>query len=99
MENITIETLAEKLGKTVWTKGTLKRIYLNDAGYNTKKMSTKTFIFQDEVGNFVVSCRIECPSQPLQWIISQEREIKESILRDIEEAMETAETPNATRND
>jgi hypothetical protein len=87
--NITIETLAEKLGQTVWTKGDLKRIYLNDAGFNTKKMSTKTFIFQTEDGEFKVSCRIECPSQPYQWIQSQEEEVKEGIYNDIERALAT----------
>jgi len=84
---ITIEQLAEKLGQTVWIKGDLKRIYLNDAGWNTKKMSTKTFIFQAEDGEFKVSCRIECPSQPYQWIQSQEEEVKEGIYSDIEQAL------------
>jgi hypothetical protein len=89
--NITIEQLAEQLGQTIWTKGDLKRIYLNDAGWNTKKMSTKTFIFQTEDGEFKVSCRIECPSQPYQWIQSQEEEVKESIYNDIEQALKLME--------
>lgn len=84
---VTIEQLAEKLNKTVWVKGDLKRIYLNDAGYNTKKMSTKTFIFQTEDGEFKVSCRIECPSQSYQWIDSQEEEVKKGIYEDIEQAL------------
>lgn len=87
--NITLEQLAEKLGQTVWTKGDLKRIYLNNAGFNTKKMSTKTFIFQTEDGEFKVSCRIECPSQAYQWIQSQEEEVKGSIYNDIERALAT----------
>jgi len=84
---VTIEQLAEKLNRTVWVKGDLKRIYLNDAGWNTKKMSTKTYIFQNENGEFKVSCRIECPSQPYQWIQSQEEEVKEGIYKDIEHAL------------
>jgi hypothetical protein len=82
-QNVTIEQLAEKFGTTVWTKGELKRIYLNDEGYNTKKMSTKTFIYEKD-GEFKVSCKIECPSQPYQWISSQEDEVKESVYNRIE---------------
>jgi len=85
----TIELLAEKLGKQVWIKGDLKRIYLNDAGYNTKKMSTRTFIWADETGEFKVSCRIDCPSQGFQWIKSQEEEVKQSIHEQIEQALAT----------
>ena len=89
--NITIEQLAEKMGKQIWSKGDLKRIYLNDAGYNTKKMSTKTWIYQDANGNFKVSCKIECPSQAWQWIESQEQEVKESVYRDIDNALKLME--------
>jgi hypothetical protein len=88
----TIEQLAEKLGKTVWVKGDLKRIYLNDAGYNTKKMSTKTFIWQDENGEFKVSCRIDCPSQHPSWIDSQEQEVKDGIYTEIDNALAELET-------
>lgn len=91
-QNVTLEQLAEKFGTTVWTKGDLKRIYLNDAGYNTKKMSTKTFIFEKD-GEFIVSCRIECPSQPYQWIQSQEEEVKNSIYDDIENKIERILNP------
>jgi hypothetical protein len=87
-EQVTIEQLAEYLGKTVWTKGDLKRIYMNDSGWNTKKMSTKTFIFQAENGDFKVSCKVECPSQPWQWCKSQEDEVKESMYKKIDNALE-----------
>lgn len=83
-DNVTLEQLAERFNTTVWSKGDLKRIYLNDAGYNTKKMTTKTFIYEQD-GEFKVSCRIECPSQPYQWIKSQEEEIKETIYGKIED--------------
>ena len=78
-KKLSIYELAERLGYKVWEKGNLKRIYVN-AGYNTRKMSTNTFIWQDENGDFKVSCHIECPSQPWNWIISQ----KEKVVRDVE---------------
>lgn len=83
---ITIEQLAEKLGGNLWTKGDLKRIYL-DRGHNTKKMSTKTFVWQDETGDFKVSCKIDCPSQPWEWISSQQDQVIDSVMEDIEEAL------------
>lgn len=83
-----LETLAEKLNGKLWTKGDLKRIYL-DEGHNTKKMSTKTFVWQDDNGEFRVSCRIECPSQAYQWINSQEEEVKQNVHAKIEEALAT----------
>lgn len=58
-----------------WEKGNKKRIYIKGAGYNTKKMSTKVWI---ELGGDrpVLQVRIECPSQPQEWIDSQESEIQ-----------------------
>lgn len=82
-QTISLEQLAEKLGGNLWVKGDLKRIYL-DEGHNTKKMSTKTFVWQDEDGQFKVSCKVECPSQPWQWCKSQEDDIKKSVYRQIE---------------
>lgn len=83
---ITIEELAVKLNGKMWTKGDLKRIYL-DRGYNTKKMSTKTYVFEKD-GEFIVSCYIDCPSQAWQWIESQQNEVKESVYSQIEEIVE-----------
>lgn len=82
---ISFETLAQKLNGKIWTKGDMKRIYL-DRGYNTRKMSTKAFIFEKD-GEYMVSVRIECESQSGQWIKSQEKELRESILESIEEAI------------
>jgi hypothetical protein len=82
-----IYKLAEKLNAKVWEKGDMKRIYLNDEGYNTKKMSSKTFIWQDEDGEFKVSCRIDCPSQGWNWIKSQQEEVIEHVERKIREAL------------
>ena len=75
MKNVTIEQLAEKLNQTVWTKGDLKRIYLNDTGHNTKKMSTKVYIYEKN-GDFRVSVTINCPSQHDNWIEAQENELR-----------------------
>lgn len=83
-KGVTLEQLAERFGKTVWVKGEVKRIYLNSEGFNTKKMSTKTFIFEND-GNFIVNCHVECPSQPYQWIQAQEEEVKESVYARIED--------------
>lgn len=83
---ITIEQLTEKLGGNLWAKGNLRRIYL-DKGWNTKKMSTKTFVWQDEKGEFKVSCRIDCPSQSYQWIKSQEDKVKEDVYEHISEIL------------
>jgi hypothetical protein len=86
-KQISLEQLAERLGKTVWSKGELKRIYLNDAGWSTKKMTTKAFIWQDEDGKFRVSCHVDCPSQPRQWEKSQEADVIASVEADIENAL------------
>ncbi len=83
---ITIEQLAEKLNAKVWSKENVKRIYL-DKGYNTKKMSTKTYIYQNEDGTFGVSCYIDCPSQSYKWIESQKDEIITNVKSEIEEAL------------
>lgn len=84
---ISIEKLSEKLNGSLWTKGDFKRIYLNDEGYNTKKMSTKTFVYEQD-GEFKVSCHIDCPSQASQWIASQEKEVKDSVYSRIERIIE-----------
>lgn len=89
MKTLTIEQLAEKLKGKLWVKGELKRIYL-DEGHNTRKMSTKTYVYQNEDGDFKVSCYIECPSQPYQWIKSQQEEIIDSVIKKIEELIELA---------
>lgn len=86
--SITIEQLAEKLNGKLWVKEDLKRIYL-DRGYNTKKMSTKTYVFQRADGSFGVSCYIDCPSQAPQWIESQKNEVIEGVMEDIEETLAT----------
>ena len=82
----TIEQLREKLGGKLWIKGDLKRLYL-DRGYNTKKMSTKTYVYQREDGSFGVSCYIDCPSQDYNWIKSQQQEVIDNVTEDIESAL------------
>lgn len=82
----TIYELAERLGKNVWESGDIKRIYIDDAGYNTRKTSTVVFIWQDG-DTFKVSCYIECPSQSCAWIISQKRIIIDKVSHTINVAL------------
>lgn len=91
---MTIEQLAEKMNQKVWSKGDLKRIYLNNEGWNTKKMSTKTYIWQNEKGEFIVNCRIECPSQSYNWIDSQEQQVIDSVNSRIERILFNEEHPD-----
>lgn len=84
---ITIEDLAIKLNGKMWTKGDLKRIYL-DRGYNTKKMSTKTYVEETSEGNFNVKCFIDCPAQNYNWIKSQQEEVIENVESEISEIIE-----------
>lgn len=90
--NTTIEQLAELLGGKLWTKGDLKRIYL-DRGHNTKKMSTKTYVYEYN-GEFKVKCVIDCPSQHGAWIESQEKEVVDSVLGHIEQVLFNLENPD-----
>lgn len=86
MKSITIEQLAELLNGNLWVKGDLKRIYL-DCGYNTKKMTTKTYVYEKDA-RFVVICKIECHSQDPNWIYSQQQEVITSLNTRIEELIE-----------
>ena len=83
---ISLQELATKLNGKFWSKDGKERVYL-DKGYNTKKMSTKTYV---EVKNeeFVVRCFIDCPSQNYNWIESQQNEIIESVETEILEIIE-----------
>jgi len=81
MKNITLEQLAEKLNGKFWTKGELKRVYI-ERGYNTKKMSTKTYVHEVN-GNFKVNVYIDCQSQGYNWIKSQQEQIIESVENEI----------------
>ena len=82
MEKLSLEQLAVELDGNLWEKGELKRVYL-DKGYNTKKMTTKTFVFQNEDGTFGVSVYIDCPSQDYRWIESQKNEIIKEVQDEI----------------
>lgn len=90
--NITIELLAEKLNGKLWQKENLKRIYI-DAGYNTKKMSTKTYVYEKD-GEFKVSVYIDCPSQPYEWIKSQQDKIIEGVNESINDIIDRVEKPD-----
>jgi hypothetical protein len=99
MEKVTIEQLSKLMDRTVWLKGDMKRIYINDAGWNTKKMSTKAYIWQDKNGNFKVSVNIDCPSQHDNWLESQEEKIRESIETMLERAIFEHENPDKDFNE
>jgi hypothetical protein len=90
---ISLEQLAEKLNGKLWVKGDLKRVYL-ERGHNTKKMSTKTYVYEIN-GEFKVSCYIDCPSQPFEWIKSQQEQIISRVLESIEQAQFEIENPEA----
>lgn len=84
---ITLQELAIKLNGKFWSKEGKERVFL-DKGYNTKKMSTKTYV---EVRNdeFVVRCFIDCPSQNDNWIESQQEEIVYNVSKEIREVLAT----------
>lgn len=82
-KTISFELLAEKLRGKIWRD----RIYV-DKGFNTKKMTTKTYVFQQPNGTYGVSCFIECPSQPYSWIKSQQEEIVSKTLERIDEIID-----------
>lgn len=87
IKTISIELLAEKLNGKLWSKGDIKRIYL-DEGYNTKKMSTKTYVFERKDGTFGVSCVIDCPSQHDNWIEKEQSDIILSLESQIDNIIE-----------
>lgn len=76
---MTIEELQKKICFSyLWEKHGLKRLYV-DFGYNTKKMKTTTYIYQNIDGDFIVNCRIICPSQPCKWIETQEAAVENEV--------------------
>jgi hypothetical protein len=87
MKTLSIEKLAELINGKLWVKGDLKRIYIEE-GYNTKKMTTKTYVYEKDA-RFIVVCKIDCPSQDINWIVSQQDKIvndcNDFIARMIEE--------------
>jgi hypothetical protein len=88
MKTLTIEALANHLNGKLWVKGALKRIYLNNVGNNTKKMSTKTFVYETHEGKFEVSCTIDCPSQHSNWIEKEEQAIIANISEKVAEIID-----------
>lgn len=81
--DMTIEQLATELNGKLWIKGDMKRIYL-DCGHNTKKMSTKVYVYQTPTGKFDVSCYIDCPSQSWNWIKAENERISDYVLEKID---------------
>lgn len=97
MKNLILKELAVKLNGKYWEKGDKKRIYL-ECGHNTKKMSTSTYISEKSEGVFSVNCYINCPSQPYQWISSQQDEIIESVESQISKALKELSNPEKYNN-
>lgn len=86
MKTLTIEQLAEKLNGNLWVKGDMKRIYL-DEGWNTKKMTTKTYVYEKDA-RFIVVCKVQCPSQPDEWCVSQQDQVINSVNERIAEVID-----------
>lgn len=94
--NITIEALSTLLNSKVWTKGEINRIYIN-RGYNTKKMSTTTYVYMagEEIK---VNCFVECYNQPVQWGQSQANEVIERVESEIADLIKKSENPKKWAN-
>jgi hypothetical protein len=60
----------------------MKRVYL-DLGYTTKKMKTTTYVYEKREGEVGISCYIECSSQPMSWIRSQQDEVVDIVVKKI----------------
>ena len=84
---ITLEELNLKLNGKIWTKGDLKRIYLN-RGFNTQKVKTNTYV-EIVDGIFVVKCFVECNDQGFKWCKSQEQMVIEGVEKTIREYLAT----------
>jgi len=80
---MTLQNLATRIKGRYWSKNGVERVYL-ECGYNTRKIKTTTYIYQDESGEFKVSCFIDCPSQNYNWIKSQ----RDQIIKDVEEKIQ-----------
>lgn len=86
-KSIATEIIASELGGKIWSKNGVTRIYI-DRGFNTKKMSTSSYL--EILGNseIKVSVFIECPNQPFAWIKKQEEEVINNVVEDIERIIE-----------
>jgi len=82
MNKLTLQQIAEKLDANYWEAGNKKRVYLSK-GYNTKKMTTKTYIYEKEDGTFGISVYIDCPSQDYNWIKSQKEKIEKEVEQEL----------------
>jgi len=82
MNKLTLQQIAEELDGNYWQAGNKKRVYLGK-GYNTKKMTTKTYIYEKEDGTFGISVYIDCPSQDYNWIKSQKEKIEKEVEQEL----------------
>lgn len=85
---MTLQELATKLNGKFWSKDGKERVYL-ERGYNTKKMSTSTYVELIN-GNLVVKCFVNCDSQTSSWCKSQADIVIENVEEEISEIIELA---------
>lgn len=83
---LTTSQLAELLGKKVWSGNGQERIYFNNVGYNTKKMSTKAFIYIQD-GEIKASAFVQCFNQPTSWCQQRAEEAKETMLEQVADVL------------
>lgn len=70
------------LSAGLWERGTMRRIYINGVGHNTKKMSQKLWI-DLETGE--IKAKTECYNQPDSWCAGQSAQLVaeyEVLLKD-----------------
>ena len=96
-QRLTLEKLCEMLpGCSIWEKNGMRRAYIR-RGHQTGKMSTKAWI-EESGDEFVIACFVECPSQTLAWIKSQEERVIDSVIRDIQEDVDGDGDEDSTHN-
>lgn len=83
-KQLSIYELAEKMEGKIWEKYGKTRVYV-DYGYNTRKMKTTAYIFQNESGEFIPVVYVDCPSQHYNWINNEKIRVQEALQEKINE--------------
>ena len=84
---LTAQELAQIVDGKVWNGNGQERIYFNQFGYNTKKMTTKAYCYIVD-GEIKVSVFVDCPSQPMSWCLKESNRVKETIIDHISGCLE-----------
>lgn len=82
---ITLAELSDALGLKVYRD---TRIYFWKYGFNTAKTKCRAYVYL-RGGIFRVFCKIESRVQPKSWCRSEEKVIKESITREVSDAVQS----------